>query len=94
MRAYDQRTPPGGSDKSAQEGRYIMEAAESATAIEIAHLEHRLASRFDRVDPRVVHEIVSSTAAHFATSPIQTFVPLLTEKAAVAELKARAAVSA
>jgi hypothetical protein len=75
-------------------GSLAMQPASSATAHELAQLEKRLVSRFDRVDPVVVHEIVNNRAARFTTSPIQNFVPLLTEKAAVAELKVLTAANA
>jgi hypothetical protein len=71
-----------------------LEPINPDTAVELSRLEQRLSERFGRIDPGVVHDVVTRRAQPFAASPIQTFVALLTEKAAVAELRARSAPSA
>lgn len=52
----------------------------------IAEVERRLVTKFSDLPPDQVSSVIRSAQAHFDSSPIRDFVPLLVERRARAQL--------
>jgi hypothetical protein len=60
--------------------------AEISETVMLAEVEQRLISTYANLPPDRVASVLQHAHAHFATSPIRDFVPLLVERRARAEL--------
>lgn len=57
--------------------------------VALAQVQERLIGRYLDVPPDQIVAAIRNSEAHFETSPIRDFVPLLVERRAVGELRVR-----